>query len=88
MDAKYMRLLVEGDSPERDEEGHELGFLITYDVVAENEDEALAYIRRFEFGVPGSSLIVETCEELEPRPSEPMGVYDYTGHILFPRGEE
>lgn len=82
--AKYYRLLVEGIWHEQDEDGRELGFFITYDVVADDTSEAMAYIRRFESECVGESLKIREFEAIEERPTEPKGVYSYTGHHVFP----
>lgn len=83
--AKYFRLLVEGDWPELDEDGNPLGFFVTYDVVAEHLPQALEYVRNFESVKVRSSLEISESEELEERPEDPMGVYMYTGYNLYPK---
>lgn len=86
--AQYYRLLVEGDWHECDEDGGGLGFFATYDVVADDVAEAIMFVRRFEPDAVGDSLVVSKFEALEDRPTEPKGVYSYTGHNLFPRERE
>jgi tetratricopeptide (TPR) repeat protein len=86
--AKYYRMMIQGDWPEPDEEGRELGFFATFDIVADSPDEALEYARRLEAKEVGASLRIEECKDLEPRPDEPKGIYRYTPHYLFPMGEQ
>jgi hypothetical protein len=86
--ATHYRLLVEGDWPEPDESGQARGFFMSFDIVAESLEEALAYARRLERGDVSASLRVSECEALEMRPSMPKGIYRYTGRMLFPREEE
>jgi tetratricopeptide (TPR) repeat protein len=83
--AKHYRLLVEGISQERDEHQNELGFFVTYDVVADSVEEALDYVRRVESNDVRRTLIVDESEEIETRPTQPKGVYARTGRVLFSR---
>lgn len=79
--ARYFRIMVAGVAPHPERPAESLNFLTTYDVVADNTNEALAFIRRFEPAETAKSLRIEECEDLEPRPNEPKGVYDVTGRI-------
>ncbi len=87
--SKYYRLFIEGDWPEKieDEKGRlrPAGFFTTYDVVADDKDEAFTYVRNFEPEEMRESLKIEECEALEKRPDDPKGVYQITGYGLFPR---
>lgn len=87
-EAKYLRLIIEGDWPDPDEQARETGFLISFDVVADNAEEALRYARQFEPQEVRDSLRVNECEEVEPRPNGPKGVYWYAGHISFARDSQ
>ncbi len=86
--ARYFRLLIEGDWNEPDEDGKALGFFISYDVVADDPAQALEYLRRFEPPEVRSSLCISEYEDIEARPDEPTGVYTYQAHNLFPHEEE
>lgn len=86
--AKYYRMMIEGDWPEPDEEGRELGFFATFDIVADSPDEALEYARHFEGQDVRVSLRMDECKELEARPNGPKGIYRYTPHYLFPKGQD
>jgi tetratricopeptide (TPR) repeat protein len=83
--AKYYRMIIEGSWLERDEADKEMGFFVTFDIVADSPGEALEYARRFEKGDVGASMRIEEFEELEDRTNEPKGVYRYTAHYLFPK---
>jgi len=88
--AKYFRLLLEGDWadcawPVPGDRRRRHGFVIMYDVVADTPEEGLAYARQCEPEDMRESLRVEECENLGRRPRTPKGVYDFGGHILFPR---
>ena len=83
--AKYFRIMVEGQwAWEADEDSGPLGFYTTYDVVAENADEAFRFVSRFEPSEVRASLRLESTEEIEARPDDPKGVYKVTGYHLFP----
>ena len=87
-EAKYYRLLVEGDWHEPDEDGKALGFFITYDVVADDVAEAIMFVRPFEPEEVGESLKASECEVLEEHLTEPKGVYSYSGHSMFSREDD
>ncbi len=77
------RLLILGDWPEPDDDGNPMGFFISYDVVAEGVEGAMEYVRRFEPAERRQSLRMDECEEVEPRPTDPAGVYKIGGYCLF-----
>ena len=86
--AQYYRILVEGDWPYDEDGDADSGFFITYDVIADSIDEAMTYVRRFEGEELAPSLQVSEYEALEPRPTDPKGVYHHTCRILFPKDSE
>ncbi len=86
--AQYFRILIEGDWPETDGNGHELGFFATYDVVADDVSEAMEYIKRIVPDVAEDSLRVSECSVLENQSTNPKGIYYYTGHALYLRVDE
>ncbi len=81
---RYYRLLILGDWPEPDDDGNPRGFYISYDVVAEDVDGAMEYVRRFEPAIRRQSLRLDKCEEVEPTPTDPAGVYKIGRYHLFP----
>jgi tetratricopeptide (TPR) repeat protein len=87
--AKYYRLLIEGDWPEEIEDKkarlRPAGFFTTYDVVADSKEEAFTYVCGFEPEEMRDSLKIEECEVLEKRPDGPKGVYRITGYGIFSR---
>lgn len=80
---KYYRLLVEGDWPEADDDGNPKGFFISYDVVADGVEDAMKYVRSFEPVERRQSVRLDECEDVEPRPNEPAGVYQIGRYCLF-----
>ena len=86
--AKYYRMMIQGDWPEPDEDDREMGFFMSFDIVADSPDDALEYARRFEGQDAGGSLRMDECKELEARPNEPKGIYRYTPHHLFPKEDQ
>ena len=87
--AKYFRLMIEGNWPEplETEKGKLLpaGFLTTYDVVADDREEAFAILLEFEPEEVRTSLKINETEVLEERPQDPKGVYRRTGYGFFPK---
>lgn len=85
--AMYYRLLIEGDWPRStcDRAPDEHGFFVTYDVVADSIDEALTFVARLEPQHVRATLRLSESEALEPRPTEPKGVYRRTGYHSFRR---
>ena len=85
-EAKYFRLLIHAAN-ENPEDPDWKGYYTTYDVVAASEDQALAWIREFERPEESQvTLSVESCDTLEERPEDPIGVYRATGRCYY--GEE
>lgn len=88
--AQVFALMVKGVIFEPDEQGLEqqVEFITSYEVIADDEGEALDLIRRFEIPeIDPDSLQIEV---VEPRPNEdgePKGVYQ-TGDLLVPGLEQ
>lgn len=88
--SQVFSMLVKGVIFESDEQGLEqqVEFITSYEVVADDEEEALDLIRRFEITeIDPNSLQVEA---IEPRPNEdeePKGVYQ-VGELLVPGLEQ
>lgn len=85
--AKHLHLLLEGDwvGPVPGDRRRKHGCFVMYDVIADTPEEGLAYARQCEPEDMRESLRVKECKNLGRRPRTPKGVYDFGGHILFPR---
>lgn len=82
--ANYYRLLVHGVIPITSLRYREVkGFYTTYDVVADNVDEGLKFIREFEDDDVKGNLFVDEEKLLEQRPNDPKGVYWRTGYSFY-----
>ena len=81
--ASYYRLLVHGQVPD-EYDADVNGYFVTYEVVADSPEEALALAARHQPELLRSALRIEECEALEPRPEDPKGVYWVSGLIFFP----
>ncbi|UCG15809.1 MAG: hypothetical protein JSV19_10985 [Phycisphaerales bacterium] len=88
--AKYYRLLVEGDWDQTDDEGREMGCIVSFGVVAESPEQALEYVRRFEEATYNMAqrLRIDECDEIEPSPDRPCGVYVVGEYYGLPRGSD
>ena len=74
--SKYYRIIIEGKAEGLEIEDEDtLCFYANYDVVAENRNEALDYIKRFEPEAVRDSLKIEDCEVLKKKVKDPKGVY-------------
>lgn len=83
-DAKYYRLLIEGDWYENHpDDGSPLGFFITYYVIADSLDEALNYARALEPEAVRNSLRIAESELIQPTPDAVKGVYEAPGGYTF-----
>lgn len=83
-EAGCYRVLVHGKLAESDcfcEEAE--GFYASYDVVADDLDEALRYIRDLERVRSCSSLEIDEHELLEESPDQPKGVYSRSGWVFY-----
>ena len=83
--SRYFRLVIHAALPPKQALQLEAkGYFITYDVVAETQDEALCLAREFEDAeFPAADLRVEETEQLEDRPKAPKGVYRWTGRSFY-----
>ncbi len=84
--AQYLRVIVCGRWHEPIEgEDDPPGFFVNYDVVADDEREALEFIRPFEPVPVRESLTVDDVSILEDAPDQRKGVYRVlTGYLFFP----
>lgn len=82
--AKYYRIMIEGVWPEPFEgETTKPGFYTSYDVVAENIDQAFELIKRFEPDYVHDTLKIEESEILEENYNEPIGIYSAYPYSFF-----
>ena len=89
--AKYYRILVNGRwSQEIEGEDDEVdGFWRKYDVVADDEEEAMHYIARLEPEEVRGTLTADDVEIVDDDASEqPKGVYWCSGHAFYRDGDE
>ncbi|WCR53503.1 MAG: hypothetical protein PG981_000525 [Wolbachia endosymbiont of Ctenocephalides orientis wCori] len=70
--SKYMRILIHSNKLPSEQIGE--GFYLSYDVVADNEEEALRFIIEFEPKNIRKNIKIEEVETLEA-PKQPKGVY-------------
>ena len=87
--AKMWRLLVQGiirtPMPATDEGRQPFGFVTAWFVVADDIDQAMGFIRRFEPAERHESLKVADAEEIQPAPEALLGVYERRGgYSCFP----
>lgn len=82
--ANYYRLLIHGIIPITSPRYRETkGFYTTYDVVADNADEGLQFIREFEDDEVKGNLFIDDEDLMEQRPNDPKGVYWRTGYSFY-----
>lgn len=82
--AKYYRIVVQGKWHEPVKGEEELPeFFATYEVVADNEEEALEIIKFFEPIPTHDSLKIKSAKTLKSR-SQPKGVYQHHGYSFSP----
>lgn len=73
--AQYFRILIHAGIPHGSDPQEEcIGLCTTYDVVAEDIEQAMKMVRAFEVG-PGDNYEAIEWEALGARPHDPMGVY-------------
>ena len=86
--SKGFRIMLEGTwhFPFEDETDCP-GFFTNYDVVAENEEEALLFMKRFEPEEVRSSLKITEAEVICDAPDQPKGIYSTSGYSFFPQKE-
>ena len=88
-DAKYFRINVEGRVPPAAfDDGLPRGFWRKYEVVADDEAEALRFITRIERTEMRDGLRATDVEMLDDASDQPKGVYWVSGHIFFPEGDD
>lgn len=82
-DAKYYRILVHGKWP-RPFQGEKVApnFYTSYDVVADNKQEAFEYIKIFEPKELHGSLEMEEAKVLKAK-KQPKGVYQTSGYAFY-----
>jgi tetratricopeptide (TPR) repeat protein len=85
--ARYLRMVAKAQLRETDPRFATLPrYHVTYDVVADSEEEGLAYVRAFEEffpeGEPAEWSVAEVVD-LESRPDDPKGVYWRSGRSTF-----
>ena len=84
---KYHKIMVEGKWDEPFEEGEEIeGFLVNYSVMADDENEALEFIKYFEPPEIHDSLKITEVEILKS-PKQPKGVYGVSEYFFFKEDE-
>jgi tetratricopeptide (TPR) repeat protein len=88
-DAKFYRITVEGRLPPGSfEDDAPRGFIRTFEVVADDDDEALRLITRVEPEMMRNGLRARDVEVLDDASDQPKGVYWVSGHSFFPEGDE
>ena len=82
--SNYYRIIIKGVWPEPFEsETTKPGFYTSYDVVAENIDQAFELIKRFEPEYVRDSLKIEETEILEENHNDPIGIYSANSYSFF-----
>lgn len=86
--AKYYRLLVQGDWPEPIEtksgKTRQAGFLSSYDIVADNKEEALQLLKPLEPSEIRETLKIAESEVLQKKVKDLKGVYRMDIYNVFP----
>lgn len=82
--AKHYRVIIHG----RDEDFDADGFWRKYDVVADDEEEAMKYIRRVEPEHIRDSLRLDEAEIVEAATDQPKGVYWCTSYAFYRESDE
>ncbi len=82
--AKHFRVIIHG----RDDGFDADGFWRKYDVVADDEEEAMHFIRRVEPEHIRSTLRMDEALILDTTPDQPKGVYWCTGYAFYQEAEE
>lgn len=86
--SRYFRIAVRGAWPVAFEDDDEPpGFFRRFDVVAEDEQEAMRLVARMEPEDVRATLSVHDVQILEHVPDQPKGVYWCSGRVFFP-GQE
>ena len=82
--AKHFRVIIHG----RDESFGADGFWRKYDVVANDEDEAMEFIRRVEPEHIRPTLRLDEAQVVEAAPDQPKGVYWCTSYAFYQEADE
>lgn len=80
--AKYMRIILHGWHKPFKCEKETSGFFITYDVMADDEKEALAFIKEFEPEQIRNRLQIEEIEILKSE-KQPKGIYKVSDYYFY-----
>ncbi len=83
-DAKHYRVIIHG----RDDNFDADGFWRKYDVVADDEDEAMQFIRRVEPEHIRPTLRLDEARIVEDAPDQPKGVYWCTSYAFYQESGE
>ncbi|HNB24969.1 MAG TPA: hypothetical protein PKZ32_21285, partial [Candidatus Melainabacteria bacterium] len=89
-EAQHFRLLVRGSwfEPIEQHGSGNPGFYSTFDIVADNAEEAMAFAAELEPDEVRDSLVVEEVSVLGPCPNDLKGVYNRTGYAFFDQSSE
>jgi len=84
-EAQHFRLLVRGTwfEPIEQHGTGNPGFYSTFDIVADNAEEAMAFASELEPDEVRDSLVVEEVSVLGPCPNDLKGVYNRTGYAFY-----
>lgn len=82
--AKHFRLIIQG----RDEGLDADGFWRKYDVVADDEEEAMRFIRRLEPERIRPSLRLDEAEVIDAASDQPKGIYWCTDYAFYRESDE
>ena len=84
--AQYFRLLFHGKfSPSHPYAQEVAGYFATYDIVADSPEEAMIFAQQLEGEGDDVSFEIDSADALEPRPTEPKGVYWRSGRCFYER---
>jgi tetratricopeptide (TPR) repeat protein len=83
-DAKYFHLLLEAKVPFTNPRYKDFkGYFVSYDVVADTLEEAIAFVEGMEDPAVRGNFVVDECEVLEERPTDPKGVYKRSARTYY-----
>ena len=82
--AKHYRVIIHG----RDDGFDADGFWRRYDVVADDEEEVMHFIRRVEPEHIRSTLRLDEAQIVDETPDQPKGVYWCTGYAFYQENDE
>jgi tetratricopeptide (TPR) repeat protein len=83
-EAKHFRVIIHG----RDEGFEADGFWRKYDVVADDEEEAMRFIRRVEPEHIRPTLRLDEAQVMDTTPDQPKGVYSCTSYAFYQESDE